>query len=69
MLDLEEEKKLFQQGYKLVGGIDEAGRGPLNGTVVAACVICSPETEIINELEWVNDSKKISEKKERSCLI
>jgi len=43
MLDLIEEQKLFKQGYKLVAGIDEAGRGPLAGPVVAACVVCTPE--------------------------
>jgi ribonuclease HII len=62
MLNLDEEKLIFSQGYKLVGGLDEAGRGPLAGPVVAACVACSPEAEIINELELINDSKKLTEK-------
>ncbi len=43
MLDLTEEQNLFKQGYKLIAGIDEAGRGPLAGPVVAACVVCTPE--------------------------
>ena len=43
ILDLTEEQNLFKQGYKLVAGIDEAGRGPLAGPVVAACVVCTPE--------------------------
>lgn len=43
----------------LVGGIDEAGRGPLAGPVVAACVILDPDREIL----YINDSKKLSEKK------
>lgn len=56
-LDIEKEKN--SQGYKLVCGCDEAGRGPLCGPVVAAAVILAPDTEI----EGLNDSKKLSEKK------
>lgn len=62
MLDLTEEKKLFSQGYKIIGAIDEAGRGPLAGPVVAACVIFKANISINNELTAVNDSKKLSEK-------
>ena len=43
----------------LVCGIDEAGRGPLAGPVVAAAVILDPARPI----EGLNDSKKLSEKK------
>lgn len=53
------ESELWKQGIELIGGIDEAGRGPLCGSVVAACVIL-PKGLII---EGVNDSKKLSEKK------
>ena len=49
---------------KLVAGVDEAGRGPLAGPVVAAAVIFPPDTMI----EGVNDSKQLSEK-ERETLI
>jgi len=64
MLELIEEKKLFNQGYKFIGGIDEAGRGPLAGPVVASCVIINPDFKINNEkLKLVNDSKKLTEKK------
>jgi ribonuclease HII len=56
-MDFEEEKR--GEGYTAVCGIDEAGRGPLAGPVVAAAVILAPGTE----LPGVNDSKKISEKK------
>lgn len=57
MLEIEEE--LYTKGYKLVCGVDEAGRGPLCGPVVAAAVILKPDQMI----EGVNDSKKLSEKK------
>lgn len=56
---LEIEDSLYAKGYKLICGVDEAGRGPLCGPVVAAAVILKPDDII----EGVNDSKKISEKK------
>ena len=39
MLDLNLENQLFKQGFHYVAGLDEAGRGPLAGPVVAACVV------------------------------
>ncbi len=51
--------KELSSGYSLVAGIDEAGRGPLAGPVVAAAVIL-PEGLVI---EGLDDSKKLSEKK------
>lgn len=56
---LEFENEAYADGYKIVCGVDEAGRGPLAGPVYAAAVIL-PKSHII---EGVNDSKKISEKK------
>ena len=53
------EREYNEKGYELIGGIDEAGRGPLCGPVVAACVVL-PKGCLI---EGVNDSKKLSEKK------
>lgn len=53
------EKVLYSQGITLIGGVDEAGRGPLVGPVVAACVILP----VNYELEGLNDSKQLSEKK------
>lgn len=41
----------------IVAGMDEAGRGPLAGNVVAACVVMPPEPLIL----WIDDSKKLSE--------
>lgn len=53
------EKKLYRKGYRLIGGIDEVGRGPLVGPVVAACVILPKNFYH----EDIKDSKKLSEKK------
>ena len=64
MLDLETEKQIFASGYRLIGGIDEAGRGPLAGPVVAACVVIGPDFKIDDEdLKLVADSKKLSAKR------
>lgn len=53
------ERRAAEAGYLLVCGIDEAGRGPLLGPVYAAAVILPLDIEI----EGLNDSKKLSEKK------
>ena len=59
MLTYELENALMQDGYKLVCGVDEAGRGPLCGPVVAAaCILPSGLV-----LDGLNDSKKLTEKK------
>ena len=50
---------VFDEGYKYICGIDEAGRGPLAGPVVVAAVVMPKDSMI----EGVNDSKKVSEKK------
>ena len=52
----EQEEILWRQGCRSVAGVDEAGRGPLAGPVVAAAVILSPGTE----LPGVRDSKTLS---------
>jgi ribonuclease HII len=49
----------------LVCGVDEAGRGPLAGTVVAAAVILDPQRPI----QGLNDSKKLSEKKREALAV
>lgn len=63
MTKLKYEKEIFKQGYKLIGGVDEVGRGPLAGPVVAACVVCGPDFKITKALRQVGDSKKISASK------
>ena len=58
---LEYENQLLEAGNKLIGGIDEAGRGPLAGPVVVAGVIMPLEESDL--IDGVNDSKKLSAKK------
>jgi ribonuclease HII len=59
MPDLSYELEKYAEGYTAVCGVDEAGRGPLCGPVVAAAVILPLDAEI----EGLNDSKKLTEKK------
>ena len=53
------ENELYNLGINLVAGIDEVGRGPLVGPVVACAVILPKDFY----MEDINDSKKLSEKK------
>lgn len=53
------EKELTNEGFKVIAGCDEAGRGPLIGPVVAACCVLPQNFK----LDGLTDSKKLSEKK------
>ena len=55
------EQAAFEEGYELVCGVDEAGRGPLAGPVCAAAVVLPKGLEI----EGLNDSKKLTDKRRR----
>ena len=57
--NLKYERELYDKGYKLICGVDEVGRGPLVGPVVAAAVILPKNYQ----LDGLTDSKKLSEKK------
>ena len=59
MLNYDIEQEQIDKGFKMVCGVDEAGRGPLCGPVVAAAVILPCGLYI----EGLNDSKKLTEKK------
>lgn len=61
MLDYEKKFKNM-----IIAGIDEAGRGPLAGPVVCACVIMPMEEHLI--IDGINDSKKLSEKKREALF-
>lgn len=53
------EAELHDKGYRYIAGVDEAGRGPLAGPVVAAAVVLPEDFEVLG----VDDSKKLSEKR------
>ena len=55
------ENECLKNGFKLIAGVDEAGRGPLAGPVAVAIAIMPLEQDKI--IEGVNDSKKLTEKK------
>jgi ribonuclease HII len=58
------EKEIRARGFRLVAGLDEAGRGPLAGPVVAAAVILPPRAR----LSGVDDSKKLSPKQREEAF-
>ena len=58
------ENMALKKSYRMICGIDEAGRGPLAGPVFAAAVILPPGQMI----EGLNDSKKLSEKKREALF-
>lgn len=64
MLEFTLEKEYLEKGYLHICGVDEAGRGPLCGPVVAAACILPIDCEI----EGLNDSKKLSEKKREALF-
>lgn len=53
------EIELMDKGYSLIAGVDEVGRGPIAGPVVAAACIFDRDVDIVG----IDDSKKLSEKK------
>lgn len=62
MWEIEEEG--YAQGFEMICGVDEAGRGPLAGPVCAAAVILPPHTVI----PGLDDSKKLSDKRRRELF-
>lgn len=61
--DFSEEQKLWQQGYDFVAGLDEVGRGPLAGPVVAGAVCFRKKPDVSDKFEGlgsIRDSKKFS---------
>ena len=59
MADFLFEQDIWKRGIQYIAGVDEAGRGPLAGPVVAAAVVLSPSMKI----EGIDDSKKLSAKR------
>lgn len=65
MATLEQEQHLWQQGLQTVAGVDEVGRGPLAGPVVAAAVVLPPDC---SRLKGLTDSKKLKPaERQRLC--
>ncbi len=62
---LELEEKLWKKGCNIVAGLDEAGRGPLAGPVVAGCVVISSPDQVV---DIVRDSKKMTKKQRDSAF-
>ena len=62
---MEFENKAREEGHVFIAGIDEAGRGPLAGPVVAAACILDPKELILG----LDDSKKLTEKKREALFI
>ncbi|MFA4818249.1 MAG: ribonuclease HII [Patescibacteria group bacterium] len=64
------EKQLWRQGYKLIAGVDEVGRGAWAGPMVAAAVILPKSTKIAVApwLELINDSKKLSPRRRQEIF-
>lgn len=59
-MDIKEETKLWKKGYRLIAGLDEVGRGPLAGPVVAAAVVIIQPTINKELFHLINDSKKLT---------
>jgi len=59
------ENELYEKGIQYIAGVDEAGRGPLAGPVVAAAVILKKSATF----KYVNDSKQLTEKQRKFALI
>ncbi|GMX58673.1 MAG: hypothetical protein MCSN_3270 [Candidatus Microsyncoccus archaeolyticus] len=65
---IQEEKTLWKKGYSFVVGIDEAGRGPLAGPVVAGAVLIDKKCfNLIKKNKLIRDSKQLSSKQRRQA--
>lgn len=58
------EDELWRAGYRYIGGVDEAGRGPLAGPLVASCVVLAPSFPLRN----VSDSKRLTAAKRKALF-
>ena len=60
------EEQRWEAGFEVVAGVDEAGRGPLVGPVVAAACVLSRNLDL--DLDGINDSKKMTEEQRDRCF-
>ena len=58
--NLEFEQRLWQEGYRIIAGLDEAGRGAWAGPVVAAAVVLPNDPRVSDLLSGVRDSKRMT---------
>jgi len=66
-MDLKEERKLWEKGYRVIVGLDESGRGALAGPVVAAAVmIKKSKIKNLKILKQIKDSKKLTPKQRKN---
>ena len=70
MPDLSHERRLYRQGLRVIAGVDEAGRGPLAGPVVAAAVVL-PEGLSGDEpwLQTLDDSKRLTARQREAAFV
>ena len=63
MANLDWERSCWRDDYRVVAGIDEAGRGALAGPIVAAAVVLPPGLRLTARIREINDSKQLPEPK------
>ena len=63
------EREAIEHGFEYIIGVDEVGRGPLCGPVVTAACILKPYSDSEQEILFLNDSKKLSEKKREAVSL
>ena len=69
MPDLSHERRLYRRGLRMIAGVDEAGRGPLAGPVVAAAVVLPPRMSGKEAwLEKLDDSKRLSARRREAAF-
>lgn len=69
MADLNWERTCWRDGYQVVAGVDEAGRGALAGPIVAAAVVFPPGTTRRGALREINDSKLLSRSQREAAAV
>lgn len=69
MANLYWERACWRDDYRLVVGIDEAGRGALAGPIVAAAVIMPPNLRLTAQIREINDSKQLPEQKRERLAV
>jgi len=72
LADFQTEKRFLREGYRIIAGVDEAGRGALFGPVVASAVVMplsSIKKKLSGRIEEINDSKALAPKKREKLAL